>query len=209
LTLDTANQSVVIGTDISSIETVSGTGSNELTASNITNSWAINATNQGVINDGTADEVNFVNFNNLTGGTGNDDFFFSALGNVDTLIGGDGAGVDSLSARTGVINTWIFTDATSSLEQDNTAPIPDELYVGDFSGIETYITGQANEWADVSSLSGDIEVSSYLSFAGVIGNNTSSTLIGQNADSTWTISQVKDANDIDSSGINDGTYIAD
>ncbi|PKG86690.1 hypothetical protein CXF85_00120, partial [Colwellia sp. 75C3] len=121
---------------------------------------------------------------------------------------GDGAGVDSLSARTGVVNIWGFTDATFSLKQDNTDPTPDETYIGDFSGIETYLTGQANEWADVSALSGDIEVSSYLSFAGIIGNNTSSTLIGQNADSSWTISQVKDANNVDSSGINDGTYIA-
>ncbi|PKG86584.1 hypothetical protein CXF85_00150, partial [Colwellia sp. 75C3] len=82
-------------------------------------------------------------------------------GNVDTITGGDGAGVDSLSARTGVINTWIFTDTKSSLMQDND-PAADELYVGDFSGIESYITGNINEWADVSALSGDIEVSSYL-----------------------------------------------
>ncbi|PKG86835.1 hypothetical protein CXF85_00080, partial [Colwellia sp. 75C3] len=78
LKLTTASQSVVIGTDISAIETVTGTGSNEFTASNIANTWSITATNQGVINDGTVDEVNFVNFNNLTGGTGNDDFVIGA-----------------------------------------------------------------------------------------------------------------------------------
>ncbi|PKG86638.1 hypothetical protein CXF85_00130, partial [Colwellia sp. 75C3] len=106
---------------------------------------------------------------------------------------GDGTGVDSLSARAGVINTWIFTDALSSLTQDND-PAADELYVGDFSGIETYITGNTNEWADVSALSGGIEASSYVSFAGIIGNNVTSTLIGQDVDSTWTVAKVKDAN---------------
>ncbi|NQZ28758.1 MAG: hypothetical protein HRT55_20885, partial [Colwellia sp.] len=166
----------------------------------------ITAENKGVINDGTADEVNFVNFNALIGGTGNDDFVMGATGNVDTLIGGNGAGVDSLSARVGVKNTWTFTDAISSLTQGNTDPTPDETYVGDFSGIESYLTGMANEWADVSALTNDIAVSSYLSFAGIVGNNLTSTLIGQDVDSLWAISKVEDADGIDSSGINDGVY---
>ncbi|PKG86691.1 hypothetical protein CXF85_00115, partial [Colwellia sp. 75C3] len=88
LTLNTTNQSVVIGTDISSIETVTGTGTNTLTASNMVNTWAINATNQGVINDGTIDEVNFVNFNTLTGGALVDSFTLSLMDNITGLISG-------------------------------------------------------------------------------------------------------------------------
>ncbi|PKG83072.1 hypothetical protein CXF85_12045, partial [Colwellia sp. 75C3] len=208
LKLTTASQSVVIGTDISAIETVTAFDTdNTLTASNIVNSWLVTGDNQGVINNATADEVNFVNFNKLTGGTGNDDFVMDVAGNINTLVGGGGAGVDSLSARTNVTNIWAFTDALSSLTQDND-PAADELYVGDFSGIETYITGKDNEWADVSALTTNINVSSFLDFAGIVGNNLTSTLLGQDIASTWTIGKVKDANDNDSLGINDGTYTA-
>ncbi|PKG86738.1 hypothetical protein CXF85_00105, partial [Colwellia sp. 75C3] len=112
LTLNTANQSVVIGTDISSIETVTGTGSNELTGSNITNTWAINATNQGVINDGTVDEVNFVNFNNITGGALVDNFTLSLMDNITGLISGGGSD-DTLTLNTANQSVVIGTDISS------------------------------------------------------------------------------------------------
>ncbi|PKG86566.1 hypothetical protein CXF85_00155, partial [Colwellia sp. 75C3] len=64
------------------------TGSNELTASNMVNTWEINATNQGVINDGTVYEVNFVNFNTLTGGSLVDNFTLSLMDNITGLISG-------------------------------------------------------------------------------------------------------------------------
>ncbi|PKG86565.1 hypothetical protein CXF85_00160, partial [Colwellia sp. 75C3] len=61
--------------------------------------WAINATNQGVINNGTVDEVNFVNFNTLTGGTLVDNFTLTLMDNITGLISG-GASDDTLTLNT-------------------------------------------------------------------------------------------------------------
>ncbi|PKG84097.1 hypothetical protein CXF85_09255, partial [Colwellia sp. 75C3] len=143
LTLNTANQSVVIGTDISSIETVTGTGSNELTASNITNTWAINATNQGVINDGTVDEVNFVNFNSLAGGTGDDDFTLSTRSQISgTIDGGDHTTGDSFTVTNANQTINLSTDFTN-IEEVNATNGTNTLIIN--SGDNTWTIDKENE----------------------------------------------------------------
>lgn len=56
------------------------------------NNWVINGTNAGEIND----RITFDGFNNLSGGQGDDTFFFNAQDIITGLIDGAG-GVDSLS----------------------------------------------------------------------------------------------------------------
>ncbi|KGJ94201.1 beta strand repeat-containing protein, partial [Colwellia psychrerythraea] len=90
LNLNTDNQIITLAS-VTSIETINATaGTNTLQGGNATNTWTINSENAGTLNTTT-----FSNFNNLTGGTGVDNFTLADIAHVTGLIDG-GAGSDKI-----------------------------------------------------------------------------------------------------------------
>ncbi|WP_291624091.1 hypothetical protein [Colwellia sp.] len=170
LILNTVNQSVVIGTDISGIETVTGQGSNTLTASNIDNTWLINAADQGVINDGTVNEVNFVNFTNLVGGSGDDDFTLATRTQISGSIDGGGETTGdsyTVTMASQTVNLSTFTDI-------------EEVFAT--SGINTLeINSGDNIWTIDKENEGSVEGVKFAKFSyleGGDGNDTFNVIVG-------------------------------
>ncbi len=85
--LITTPLTIAIGTDITSIETITGNNTNHtlLGLSDVDYTW--NISNE---NDGSVGLVNFVNMPNLTGGSKDDDFLIGALGSITGIIDGGG-----------------------------------------------------------------------------------------------------------------------
>ncbi|MCF6324599.1 MAG: filamentous hemagglutinin N-terminal domain-containing protein [Gammaproteobacteria bacterium] len=188
-------------------------GVNQLTARNSANEWAVNGVNSGglyVDNNaagvGTAYVNNFVNVQNLVGGSGTDRFVMGATGVIASLDGGSGD--NTLVARQGVVNIWNFlTDISGSLTQTGQA----SRYVNAFNNMKSYVGGGAgNEWADFSGAGTvNVNVDNYFGFTGVIGNNTNSNLYGQNDTNTpneWLVTAVTNQGGVQTDGQNDGTF---
>ena len=75
---------VSLGQNIRNVESITGNNTNStLTGENNANNWTING-----INDGIVDGVTFVDFNNLSGGTGDDTFLITGTGIVTGNIDG-------------------------------------------------------------------------------------------------------------------------
>lgn len=187
------------GTKYANIELYTGNGSSSFIADNVPNVWNISGFSDGV-NDGTVGLVSFIDFSDISGGSDTDTFTLSAGTLTGTLTGG--GGVDTLIADNSS-NTWNIL----------TADAGNVTGVGAFSDIDN-LTGNAGTddfvFADGSSLSGVINgstgadsvdfsaetgaVSVTIGAAGFanietfIGNNTSSTIIGDNVVNDWSIS---------------------
>ncbi|VAX02614.1 hypothetical protein MNBD_GAMMA20-992, partial [hydrothermal vent metagenome] len=85
--------SVTLGSSIINIETLIGGGAdNTLIGENIANTWTLTGQN-----DGNVAGVSFIDFANLTGGSGNDSFVLDNGSLTGTLSGG--GGTDSLTAN--------------------------------------------------------------------------------------------------------------
>ena len=180
----------------SSIETFIGNDTDStLISINTSNTWNITG-----INDGTVGITSFIDFNNLQGNNGTDDFILSTGGSITGNITG-GAGNDSVQGYdTGA--TWNIT----SVDVGNLSA------VAGFSGIETLLGGNGVDtfvFANGSSFSGiinggagsdtvdlsaelgainvDLSASSFLNIESFIGNNSNSTFTGANTANTWTI----------------------
>ncbi len=212
---------ITIGTTANNIETFNGndtgaTANSTLVAGNTDNTWTIDRQNGGTIDDTTTPYTyTFTNFGNVTGGSGANTFDFStsATSAITGRVDG-GGGSNTIRARSGVNNIWAFASATSGrITQDNSAlpgPPPNEIYVNDFQNVQSFVDS-GSAWADISGLSGPVNVASYTGFEGIFGN-TGITLGGRNANSTWTFEQVTAvtppayataAND----GVGDGVYL--
>ena len=183
------------GSGYSNIENFTGNGTNStLTGDNIVNTWSING-----LDTGTVGPVSFTNFGNLQGGTNNDSFVINS-GSLSGQING-GAGNDLIQANN-IANTWNITGAD----------VGDVTNVGSFSGIETLVGNASTDvfiFADGSSFSGlmdgaggtdTVDYSSqtgvviaslasgeYQNIENFIGNNTDSTLLGDNVVNDWFI----------------------
>ena len=180
----------------SSIETFIGNDTDStLISINTSNTWNITG-----INDGTVGITRFIDFNNLQGNNGTDDFILSTGGSITGNITG-GAGNDSVQGYdTGA--TWNIT----GVDVGNLSA------VAGFSGIETLLGGNGVDtfvFANGSSFSGiinggagsdtvdlsaelgainvDLSASSFLNIESFIGNNSNSTFTGANTANTWTI----------------------
>jgi hypothetical protein len=97
---------------------VAGASSNStLVGPNTDNSWAITATNSGMLNAGMRNAVSFTNFRNLTGGTGRDVFRPSnGVGVTGTIDGGPGPGqnwLDDSAYTTAVVINLAAGTATN------------------------------------------------------------------------------------------------
>ena len=179
-----------------SIETFIGNDiDSTLISINTSNTWNITG-----INDGTVGIISFIDFNNLQGNNGTDDFVLSVGSSVTGSISG-GAGNDAIQGYdTGA--TWNIT----GVDVGNLSA------VGGFSGIETLLGGNGVDtfvFANGSSFSGvinggagsdtvdlsaelgavniDLSASSFLNIESFIGNSSNSTFTGANTANTWTI----------------------
>ncbi len=102
--LTTADQTVVLETDITRIENLNATaGSNTLQASNVDNIWSITSDDNGIVAGTT-----FSNFSDLVGGSADDSFTLATINDISGVIdGGDGANTVTLTSA----NQHIILDA--------------------------------------------------------------------------------------------------
>ena len=229
ITLLDDNQTVNISNAVIGVETIIGsaTGSNILQAGGAINTWLVDGTNKGSVDDG-AIIVNFENFTDLQGiGNNVDNFEVTATGSVDSIHAG--AGNDSvLLASVSSVN-----DTAPGIAIDGGAGIDDKLVVDTLNNTWAFLNkedgsvsnggisrkfanfeGQSSKAGskdtfDYSNYDDDVEVNLNLSttIGTVIGNldpNFTSTIIGLNDTSnTWSISKVAA-----SDGVNDGSVTA-
>jgi acrosin len=154
---------------------VGGSGSDVLTGANLTAAWTLNGTPTYTAGGST---LGFTGFETLQGGSGNDTF--SLLGDgllqvSENLYGG--AGDDSFNFADGVFVTGSIDGQGGS----------DTLNYASYSaGIAVTLTGPAS----TNGYAGNQPLSIGGTFAGIdalTGSSAPDSLIGEDADSTWTI----------------------
>jgi hypothetical protein len=144
-------------------------GNNTLVAPDTPNTWSITGSNAGTLN-GT---IAFSGFQNLTGGSAADTFLFSnGAGVSGTINGGGGTNrLDYSAYTTGVtvnlsVGTATGTGGVLNIQQLRGGAGDDSL-TGNASGTTTFFASPGND-----------------TVTGVGGTNT---LVGPNADSTWSV----------------------
>ncbi|KGJ92041.1 hypothetical protein, partial [Colwellia psychrerythraea] len=107
VTLTTANQHIILDTDIKQIDNlVAAIGSNTLQAADVANTWTITDKNTGSV-----DGVSFSNISDLIGGSAVDSFTLSTIDQISGVIDG-GAGSDNLTLTTADQTVTLSTDIT-------------------------------------------------------------------------------------------------
>ncbi|MBI4843391.1 MAG: hypothetical protein HY809_03580 [Nitrospirae bacterium] len=105
-----------------------GAGDDTLEDSSGANIWTITGANIGTVTDVTG---GWSGFENLTGGTGNDDFTIVAGGSLTkVLTGGNGGGTDSLTVDDSGNTVWVESTGTGRTADLNAGA------AGGFTGIE-------------------------------------------------------------------------
>lgn len=102
-----------------------------------TNTWIINGDNDGVVQNAAIGSVDFFDFKNLTGGSGNDSFSVEINGKINSINGG--AGANSLTGRN-QDSTWSITQSQNSIAG----------YVNNFSNIQTLQGGSAADTFNIN-----------------------------------------------------------
>ena len=204
---ETGTVTVTMGSSgFANIETFFGNGiDSTLIGDNVANSWLIDGVDDGTITYPLGSTI-FTNFNNLTGGSSSDIFTLSS-GSISGQIDG-GGGVNSLVGDN-VANTWIITGADSGTASgvsgfSNIGSLTGNLLADSFiftdpGSLSGSINGSdgvdiVNYSAKTGAVSVDLSNASVVSIETFIGNNTNSTLFGDDVANTWSIS-----------GVNDGT----
>lgn len=200
----TGTVDITIGaTGFNNIEQFTGNGTGTLTGANVANAWDITGTNSGTLNLTTT----FSGFNNITGGTNTDTFTLGAGGSVTGLIDGAGGG-NTLIGRDAA-NIWTITGANSGNVADATtyATFTNiQSLTGALTQNDTFNFGVTPAVALITVDGRGQSTSDTVSFAGVTGavsvtigaagfdgieqftgNDTNSTLTGENNANTWTV----------------------
>ncbi|HEX5046116.1 MAG TPA: hypothetical protein VFX89_03265 [Gammaproteobacteria bacterium] len=220
---------------VTGIERVTGNNTNStLVGANTPNNWTIDGANSG-----TVGALEFIAFNNLTGGTNDDAFTFTGAGSISGLIDGGAQLVRDTISYAGLAGPVTATlgataggfagierltgnNTNSTLVGANTANAwtIDGANDGQVGGLEFFdfnnVTGGTNDDAFVvtgaGAISGQINggggASNTVDYSGaagpvtarigaaaggiaginaVTGNNTASTLIGDNVANVWTV----------------------
>ncbi len=193
-----------------------------LTVASGNNTWNITDENDGNITsagDGESIDaaftgtVNFINFQNLTGGNNNDHFVIQANGNVENIVGGEGD-TDTLTGKN-IATIWNITGINSGNVTDTAEPTAN-TYVSSFNGIEslignnniddTFAFSGAGSIVNITAGTGGTDTANYSLLAGpinvtvgtatvngltdierVVGNNTNSTITVNSDDGVSTI----------------------
>ena len=184
-----------VGQDINNIERVignnDGTGlfNSTLAAENNDNTWSIDGTN-----DGTVDGVQFINFNNVQGGTRADTFIISSDGSITGLI--DGGGPDRLSWAPGQDAPAAVTQGdfqTEDILDYSALSVVDIIIDTDFTNIElvkgnsdgtapdnsTLRTGAEgnNNWLIQGTGTGVVNSTQFVDFNNIAGGNSNDTFV--------------------------------
>jgi fibronectin-binding autotransporter adhesin len=185
--------------EYTNIESFSGNGANStLTATSIINTWTLSSANSGTLNG-----IDFVDFASLVGGSDSDTFILSggAPGNSMTGGGGDDTIVADISN-----NTWLVTgtdsgqlNGTTFTDIDNlTGNIGSDVFYfssgGNVSGAVDGASGSdtVDYTGEAGAVSVDIGNTGFTNIETYIGNNTNSTLIGENTTNDWSITGQND-----------------
>ncbi|MFL0802523.1 MAG: filamentous hemagglutinin N-terminal domain-containing protein [Agarilytica sp.] len=138
--------------------------------------WAIDG-----LNAGTVGGVRFVDFQTIIAGNGNDQFTFSATGEIETLLDG-GSGSNEIVANSTLATRWDISGTNSGAVYDNTVTSAPVLYVDNFQNIQT-LTG--------SGVSNAFNMTSTGTFAGTLtggsGADTITVTEMASQDTLWLI----------------------
>lgn len=158
--------------NIFQIGDVTGNGTTQLLSDSdiATNNWAVTNMNAGTINQGTANQVVFTNFDRLGGNTSNDIFSLHDVIEFTGTISG-GTGNNQLIAGNRAINSWIITGGSTGTVTGLS---------GGFSNIQT-LTGNAGQ--DIFQLHDTANFAGSINGAGGAGD----TLYAGNRTNTWQI----------------------
>ncbi len=208
-----AEGSVIIGytgifTD--SFTVAGNTSSDTLTGPTLTgtNSWDIDGEYDGTLNT----KLTFTNFENLVGGSANDDFIFSSNGKMVSVDGGTG-GTDSITGRY-ITNIWTLTGANEGslyLQNGNSSP---QSYIQTFLNIDTLSGNSASDTLQIdnsynTALSWTINASGEGDLAHTFGGNGAisftgmENLVGSPEVDSFTISDATASINIDGAGSSD------
>lgn len=168
-----ATVSVILGsTGVDNVERLVGAGATStLSAVSGTNSWEIDGLNRGSVG-----EIEFEDFGNLTGGSGDDSFEFTRLasGLGGTITGGaQGTEGDSVVYRRGA-NVDVQVGAVAGAGID---VVGIESIEASGSGILRGVNGTTNAWGIDESNGGDLGAMAFTGF---------DTLFGGDGDDTFT-----------------------
>ena len=124
------------------------------------NNWEVtdfddSATTADGVNDGTVGGIQFVNFNVLEGGSGNDSFDFSdGTGSITGQVIGNG-GTNKIVGYTAASK---FDLGPSGVNSGSVSLVSGTTYVSSFDGIQAFTGGAGNDVLNASSLNADITV---------------------------------------------------
>ncbi len=167
---------ITLGQGLANIESITGNGTNStLTGTDVGSTWNITGEN-----DGDVGSLNFVNFNNLVGGTGDDIFILAGTGVFDGSIAA-GDGDDRLQVTlAGIQNGQLEFQGGSGVNRlsldgaSNSGVGYEEVYKAFLNGGEFIFTGNGNTYGIVYSGVDNIQddVTANLSVQGSAANDT-------------------------------------
>jgi len=205
---------------VTKVSQVVGNGNKVFTlnAGNGANTWTINGANDGSVQNAAIGIIDFVDFKNLVGGSGDDNFSVGINGAINSISGG--AGNNSLAGRN-EDSTWNITQAQNSITG----------YVNSFNNIQNLQGGSAADTFNISvAFTGAINAGNGANTFNInavtntlIGGDDSdtfilglngkavlldggagagiNTLFGRNEDTTWNITGANDGDLLDANNI--------
>lgn len=181
-------------------------GASTLTGENTTNNWNITGADQGDID---TNSINFVDFQNLTGGTGADNFVLNGgtvLGIIDGGTGNDTVTGDNavnawgiVATAAGVVTNGTVTGVTGNFTniENLTGNVGDDTFTfSDGTSISGVVDGAggsndtANHAAQLGLVGITLGGSGYTNIENFIGNGANSTLTGDNIVNSWQVTGV-------------------
>ncbi|PUA26878.1 MAG: hypothetical protein B0W54_20865 [Cellvibrio sp. 79] len=171
---------------LSSSLTINGSANSTdtLTLTNSKNDWSITAANTGTVKDtdnlANSPVISFSGFENITGGTGADNFVIEAAGSVASINGG--TGVNTLTGRD-VNNTWDIKGSNQGDLKEGTT-----TYV-QFTDIHHLVGGSLNDAFEFSNPTTSAITGSIKGGMGE-GAGVLNSIKGRNAASTWVIANL-------------------
>jgi len=189
----------------------SGTDTDTVAANNSTNSntWNINEAGDGTLAN-TDGIVSFSNIENLTGGTGTDDFIFTGTGAISGMIDGGGdTGVNTLTGRN-TDSSWTITNTTTSRIAETASlltPTPTH-YVESFTNIQRVIGGEGDDIFTFETVGGVSNITGGIGHDQLVINATDTQTI-ELGDRNNTHLNVFQVEDITANAGTDNTLISD
>lgn len=135
-----------------------------LSAGNGANTWAINNVNSGSVQNAALGSIDFIDFKNVVGGSGDDSFSFGTNGAINSINGGAG---NNLVVGRNQNSNWNITQTQNS------------------------ITGYVNNFTNIQNLQGGSAVDTFFinqAFAGNIKGGAGADIFKINAASTGVLS---------------------